>query len=155
MNWSPADFVVFGAMLGALAGGLALAFRHAPNARYRAAAAVALLAAVLLFWVNGAVGIIGGENDDANLVFVGVLGLAAVGAALSRFRPLGMFRAMAVTALAQLVVGVVAVAGGLGTGGARWPADLIAATAFFTALWLLSGWLFRRSAVLGDPVVRA
>lgn len=146
MDWSLADLVVFAGMLGAITGALALAFRRAPNRRYRAAAAVALLAAFLLCWANGAVGIIGSENNDANLMFAAVLALAVIGAAVARFKPRGMMRAMVATAAAQVLVGVIALLASAGTEGNRWPWDVIVATAFFAALWLTAGWLFRRAA---------
>ena len=63
--------------------------RASGNAAYRAAAGFALAAAFLLVWVNGAVGIIGTENNDANLLYVGVFGVGFFGALIARFDPLG------------------------------------------------------------------
>jgi hypothetical protein len=137
VNWNRMDFVVFGAMLAAVGVGFELAVRMTPNRAYRVAAAVALLAAFLLLWVNGAVGIIGNENNPANLMFIGVLAVAAVGALLSRGKPLGMARAMVAAAIAQLLVAVVAQLSGTGM---IWPA-----TAVFMGIWLTAAALFRSS----------
>src|SRR5688572_13882947 len=67
VDWSMFDFAFAAVLLGGLGLGLELAVRKTDNAAYRLAAAVALAAAFLLVWVNGAVGIIGSEQDDANL----------------------------------------------------------------------------------------
>lgn len=139
VNWSVADFVVFGAMLAAAGGAFELAARTTRNAAYRAAVGVALAAAFLLVWANGAVGIIGSEDNPANLMFGGVLAVGLVGAAVARFRPQGMARALVATALAQALVAVIAAVAGMG--------HIFVATAFFGALWLGSAWLFRRAAL--------
>ena len=82
VNWTAADFVVFGAMLACAGGAFELAARMTRNTAYRAAVGVALAAAFLLVWTNGAVGIIGSEDNPANLMFGGVLAVGLVGAAV-------------------------------------------------------------------------
>lgn len=139
VDWSAADFAVFGAMLAGAGGAFELAVGMTHNTAYRAAVAVALGAAFLLVWANGAVGIIGSEDNPANLMFGGVLVVGIVGAAVARLRARGMARALVVTALAQALVAVIAAASGAGY--------IFVATAFFCALWLASAWLFRRAAL--------
>ncbi|MEO1596004.1 MAG: hypothetical protein AAFS02_12250 [Pseudomonadota bacterium] len=146
MAWDLADYGVAAGLLAAVAGGITLAFRRSPNASYRFAAAIAVLAAFLLAWINGAVGIIGSENNDANLMYAGVIACLVIGAAVARLRPAGMSRVVFAAAAVQIAVGVVALAGNLGTEGNAWPGDVIVLTAFFALLWLVSGWLFRRAA---------
>lgn len=146
MNWTASDFVVFGAMLLTVATIITLAMRKSRNTAYRSAVGVAVAAAFLLVWINGAVGIIGSENNDANLMFFGVLAVSVVGSIIARFRPKGMARAMYATAFAQATVGAIALTAKLGTGGHSWPWDVIVLTGFFTALWLASAWLFRIAA---------
>ena len=115
------------------------------NTAFKSAVGIALLAAALLFWVNGAVGIIGSDDNSANLLYGGVIAIAAVGTLMARFRPRGMSRALAGTALAQALVPVVVVSAGLGT-APLWSWDILFLTAFFTALWLGSALLFRQAA---------
>jgi hypothetical protein len=146
VDWTAGDFVVMGVLLGSLAGTYEFLARKAPNWIYRAGAALALFAALLLVWVNLAVGIIGSENNDANMMYAGVLAVAVGGACLAHFRSPGMARAMTATAAAQVLVAVIALATGAGVNGAIWPKDLIGATAILAALWLASAWLFRRAA---------
>ena len=71
--WSLFDYLIGGALL--LGTGLAYEFvaRKALNTRYRIAAGLALAAALLLVWINLAVGIIGNENNPANLLYWAVL----------------------------------------------------------------------------------
>src|SRR5918998_5011915 len=71
---------------------------------YRSVVGVALAAAFILVWINLAVGVIGTEDDLANLMYVGVLAVGIIGAIISRFRPHGMARALFATAIAQALV---------------------------------------------------
>ena len=145
VNWTASDFVVMGLLLASVAGAYEFLARKAPNWTYRAAAAVALLAALLLVWVNLAIGIIGSENNDANMMYAGVLAVAVGGACLARFRSPGMARAMAATAAAQVLVALIALATNAGTEGAAWPKDVIGATVILTTMWLAAAGLFRRA----------
>jgi hypothetical protein len=115
--WGLGDFVVFGAMLGGACGAYELAVRASGSRTYRAAVAVAAGAAFILVWINLAVGIIGSEDDPANLMFGGVLVVGIVGAILARFKPQGMAGALVATAAAQASVALIAVIAGLGRPG--------------------------------------
>ena len=140
MNWSPADYVFAAALIGGVGLAYWLAVRTTDSRAYRAGAAVALAAAFLLVWINAAVGIIGSEDHPANWMYFGVLAVGMAGALVARFRPRGMARALAATAATQALVVIVALVAGLGF------MPQAPAGAFFTALWLLSAWLFRRAA---------
>ena len=59
VDWDVFDFVIFGAMLAATGGAFELAVRITPKKAYRVAVGLALAAAFLLIWANGAVGIFG------------------------------------------------------------------------------------------------
>lgn len=141
VNWTGLDFAVFGAML--LVAGLAYEFVASASGSlaYRLGAGTAVATAFLLVWVNLAVGFLGDEGNPANLVFVGVLALAALGAAWARLRPSGMALAMAATAAAQVLVGAAALAGGWGT-----PYEIGLGTTLFAALWLVSAGLFWKAS---------
>jgi len=137
--WDLPDFVLFGAMLAVSCGTCELAARLTGNRAYRAAVAVALAAAFILVWMNLAVGIIGSEDNPANLMFGGVLAVGIVGAVIARFEPRGMARALVATALAHALVAVIALVAG-------WGWDALILTVFFAALWLTSAGLFRKAA---------
>jgi hypothetical protein len=146
VNWTLFDFVFAAAMIGGVGGAFELAVRTTRNTAYRAGAAIALAIAFLLIWINGAVGIIGSEHEDANLLFGGVLAVALLGAVVARFRAADMAWAMAAAALAQLAVPFVALTAWPEAAALVWSREVPIATAVFTGLWLLSAWLFRRSA---------
>ena len=151
--WGPADFALAGTLL--LGTGLAyqLAARRVESFTYRAAVAVALAAALLLVWLNLAVGLIGSEDDPANLLYVGVLAVGIIGALIARFRPHGMARALLVTALAQALVAAIALAAGSGA-PASGPLEIVAVNAVFVALFLGSALLFRAAARERPPAGR-
>jgi hypothetical protein len=147
--WSPFDFAVAGALLFGTGLAFELITRQAGANAYRAAVGVALLAALLLVWINLAVGIIGSEDNPANLMYIGVLAVFLIGALLARFRPQAMPRVLFATALAQVVVPVVALM--------IWQPEIsstevlldllrvVGVNAFFVAMWVGSALLFRRT----------
>ena len=113
--------------------------------RYVVAALPGVLAALLVAWVNLAVGIIGEPENPANLAYAGVVAVALVGAFAARFRPAGMARAMAAAALAQLLVAVVTFV--LDLGYPPTPrASLLLFNAILLSLWAGSAALFRRAS---------
>ncbi len=141
VHWTPADFAFAVAMLGGVGIAFELAVRASGRVAYRVAAGLALLAAFLLVWINLAVGIIGSEDNPANLMFAGVIAVAVAGTMAARARPAGMASAMGAAATAQVAVGVVALVAGYGFIGP--------VTAMFTALWAGSARLFARAARQG------
>jgi len=144
--WSLSDYIFAAAVVAIVGGTFELAMRKSGNAWYRSGVAVALPTAFLLVWINGAVGIIGNEGNPANLMFLGVLGVVVVGAVVARFDAAGMARAMAVTALAESLVGVIVL---FDRPGATEPPGLpgvLVLIGLFALAWLLSAWLFRKAA---------
>lgn len=146
VNWDETDFIVFGAMLVGACSAYEVATRMTGNTAYRAAVGVAAVAAFLLIWINLAVGIIGSEDNPANLMYGGVLAVGIIGAVIARFEPHGMARALVGMALAQVLVAVLALIFRWGSHGENWPQVIVVLNGFFAALWLGSAWLFRRAA---------
>jgi hypothetical protein len=143
--WDVADFAFFGALLVGAGVTYELAARKTGNTAYRAAVGVALAAAFILVWMNLAVGVIGTERDDANLMYGGVLAVGIIGAIIARFQPDGMARALFATALAQALVAVIALLAGLGSPWSG-PGEILILNGFFVALFVGSAWLFRKAA---------
>ena len=143
--WDVADFAFFGALLVGAGVTYELAARMTGNTAYRAAVGVALAAAFILVWMNLAVGVIGTERDDANLMYGGVLAVGIIGAIIARFQPDGMARALFATALAQALVAVIALLAGLGSPWSG-PGEVLILNGFFAALFVGSAWLFRKAA---------
>lgn len=144
--WDETDFVIIGVLLFGGCGAYELAARMTANVAYRAAVGFAVVTAATLIWINLAVGIIGSEDNPANLMYGAVLAIGILGALIVRFHPRGMARALAAMALAQALVGVIALIAGWGSTGANWPGAIVFLTGFFAVLWLVSAWLFRKAA---------
>lgn len=97
VNWTASDFVFAAVLFGSVG----LAFELIVRKSGSLGAALAVVAAFLTIWVNGAVGMIGSEDNPYNLLFGGVLAIALIGAIVSRFEPAGMARAMLAAAIVQ------------------------------------------------------
>lgn len=128
----------FGAMLGAAALAFEVAARAAHGHAYRLAAAIAIGAGFVLVWINFAVGVIGREDNPANLAFAAVLGLGLAGAALVRLRAAGLARVLAAMAALQGAIGVYALA------VASYKGAILCL--LYVATWLTSAQLFRKAA---------
>jgi hypothetical protein len=144
--WTPSDYAFAGAVFAVIGGMFELAVRRSGDLWYRGGVAVALATAFLLVWINGAVGIIGDEGNPANLMFLGVIAVAALGAIAARFEAAGMARAMIMAALAEMVVGGIALANRLGASEPPFYPGVLILIGFFALTWLLSAWLFRQAA---------
>ena len=152
--WTPSDYVVAGALFAIVGLGIELAVRMSKDIVYRVAAAVAVVTGFLLVWVNIAVGFLGDEENPANLMFFGLLGLTLIGALAVRFRASGLARLLVATAVGQVLIGIAAVAFVLGASGDRGIYEAVMGTTMFTVLWLAAAWLFahaaRREAASGN-----
>ena len=98
----------------------------------------------------GAVGIIGSDDNPANLMYAGVLTVGMIGAVIARFQSQGMAHALLATAFVQALVAVIAVIARLGLPGSP-PLEILGLTGFFVALWVGSAWLFRKAAAREQP----
>jgi hypothetical protein len=148
--WDLADFAIAGVLLFGAGLTYQLVASKEGTIAYRAAVGVAVATALILVWINLAVGLIGSEDNPANLLYGGVLAVGIVGATIARFQPHGMARALFATALAQALVPVIALIiwkppvtseqellGMLGVFGLN---------GLFAALFVGSAGLFRRAA---------
>ncbi len=154
VDWNLFDFVVAGALL--FGSGLAyeLIARKGGNTAYRAAVGVAVATALLLVWINLAVGIIGSEDNPINGLYFVVIFVGIIGAGIARFRPRGMAWALFATAFAQMLVPVIALLIGKSQASALQDppgfVGVLALNAFFAGLFVVAGLLFRHSAQEGS-----
>lgn len=144
--WTLFDFIAAGVLLGGAGLVLELVMRASGSLAYRAGTCLAVAAAVLLVWVNGAVGFLGNESNPANLMFAGVIAIAVVGSVIAGFKAMGMAWAMFAAAAAQVSVGAIALAQGWSSPGNAGLYEVVMGTSVFGALWLISGGLFRKAA---------
>ncbi|HYI65225.1 MAG TPA: hypothetical protein VEW71_10105 [Allosphingosinicella sp.] len=137
VNWTASDFVFAALLFGSVGLAFELIVRKSSSLAYRLGAAISVVAAFLTIWVNGAVGMIGSEDNPYNLLFGGVLAIALIGAVVARFQPAGMALALLAAAVAQAALA----AFGLTT-------DMRGAvfSMAFAVPWLLAAALFRNAA---------
>jgi len=143
--WTASDYVFMGLLLGIIGLGVELTFHRFTSLASRLGAAIALLATFFLIWINAAVGIIGSEAEQANALFLLPIGTALLGSLLALFRPRGMAWAMALAALAQAMVPVIASAMRMGPASMIWDIRVVMLTFFFTGAWLVAAALLRRA----------
>ena len=86
VNWDGFDFLVMGGMLLISCVLYEIAAFLARSNAYMVAAGIAVGGAFLTVWANGAVGIIGSEDNPANGIFYGVIAFEFAAAALVRLR---------------------------------------------------------------------
>ena len=108
-NWDLFDFVFAGTLLFGAGLTYELVAKKGGTTAYRAAVGVAVATALVLVWVNAAVGIIG-DHEFFNLMYFGVLAIGAVAAIIARFEPQGMARALLAVAIAQMLVPLIVLA---------------------------------------------
>ena len=138
-GWSPGDFVAAAVLLGGGALAVEVALRLARgNTAYLIAAAMGIGACFLLVWINGAVGMIGTEDNPANLGFLAIVAVAILGTLAARARAAGMAVAMSVCGAAQLAMAAYAF----------WLSSIegIVASLVFAGIWSTAAHLFRVAA---------
>jgi|SoiMethySBSTD1v2_1073268.scaffolds.fasta_scaffold10115_8 hypothetical protein len=160
-NWPPFAFPLWGALLFGTGLTYELVARKGGTTAYRFAVGIACTTGFVLVFINAAAGIIG--DGPVNLMYLGVLAVGFVGALIARFQPRGMALALFATALAQMLVPVIALA----IWKAGWQALLIdpnsphppfhpgiapvfGLNAVFAVLFVGSALLFRHASATGS-----
>lgn len=132
--------LIFGTMLS-----YKLIIKKGANTINKAAITITIATILVLFWINGAVGIIGSENNPANLMYFGVIIIVIIGSIISRFKPHKMALTLSMAAFAQILAPVIALIiwkpqidlGVLG---------LFILNGFFVAMFIMSAYLFKKVA---------
>jgi hypothetical protein len=145
-RWNPFDFVFAAVLLFGATGTADLAIRKGGSTAYRLGAGLAVLVSFLLIWVNGAVGVIGDEDNPANLMFVAIIMIAAAGAVAARFEARGMARAMTIAFVLNAAIALLAPVYGWGADEPPGTAGLTMLIGGFAAMWALSAALFAKAA---------
>ena len=146
VNWTASDFLFAIVLIGGTGLLFELAARASRSWAYRGGAALALIVSFLLVWINGAVGIIGDEDNPENLVFGVVLAIEIAGAIVAKAKAEPMVRAMAVTAGAQALIGIIVFARGIAANEPPGAFGLLVLIEGFAVLWLGSTLLFAKAA---------
>lgn len=145
VDWTASDFIIMGVMLLGAGGAFELALRTSGQTMYRIAALGAVGSGFFMVWVNGAVGIIGSEDNPLNLLYFGVLALGFLGSIACRLKPRGMATTGYTMAGATALVGAVALVMERGTPFYS-PVEIIAINAMFVVLFTGVALLFNHAA---------
>lgn len=143
--WTIGDFFIAGILLS----GAGLLFKWVTGSvgsmTFRCAVGLSVFSGLLLIWMNLAVGLIGSENNPANLMYLCVLMVGLIGAGRARFQAKGMSSALFSMAIAQGLVAAIALIFGMYK-----PVNTVAQTlnlnGFFIILFVVSALLFRHAA---------
>jgi hypothetical protein len=144
-NWPPKAFVLFGILIFGIGLTYELVTRNVDTLAYRSAVGLALVSGFVLFWGNFVQ-----AADDVNpaaMMYLVVPVLGIIGAVIARFRSNGMARTMFATALAQVLVLVIALMRNLPM--TAWTAPVwrgFGGNALFAMLFFGSALLFRTAA---------
>lgn len=144
--WSPADFIFMWVLIAGTVFAYKLIANRTASTAYRVAAGIGLTTGLVLIWINGAVGLIGSEDNPANLMYCGVLGVGVIGAGFARFEPFGMAWTLFATAIAQFLVPVIALIV-RGLDFSPGVPQVFTLNFFFVLLFAVSGLLFRHAGI--------
>lgn len=136
VNWNAGDFIIAGIAFAIVGGLFELTARASANFAYRIAVVLGVACGFLQLWINGAVGIIGNEDNPANWTYYAVVAMAAAGAIVAIGKPRDLMRAMLAAAGAQVIFSVLHAVNGT-------PTPII--DGFFVALWIAAARLFARA----------
>ena len=145
VDWNRADFIVAGFLLFVSVMTYNVVASKAGDVAYRAASGIAISASLLLIWMNLAVGLIGSEDNPANLMYLGELFVGIVIAIRARFKPLGMAVAAIATAGMQSLIMLLALIFVLDDASSG-SVEILLVNSFYIALYSASGWLYWRAA---------
>lgn len=141
--WTLSDFIIAGVLLFGTGLTYKLITRKSGGVIHRVAVGFALFTGLFLIWVNLAVGIIGSEDNPANLMYFGVVAVGIIGAFIARFKVEGLALTMFAMALAQAVVAVIVLLGGLYQSPPSTVFHIAGINGFFITLFVVAGLLFR------------
>lgn len=136
MLWDETDFIFAAVLIFGSALLVEIGLRLSSDIAYRMAVAVAVGATFFTIWANGAVGIIGNEDNPLNLMYLAALAAMGLAVLASRFRAGALSKIVFAMAIAQFAIAAVAQYHGHFT----WVVAM-----FFSAIWGTSGWLFAKS----------
>lgn len=146
--WTASDFIVAGIMLFGTGLTYTLVTRMAKgDTPYKIALGFALFSGLFLIWANLAVGIIGSEDNPANLMYYGVIAVGLIGASWARFKAWGMVRVMSAMAITQALIALISLISGMHQSPVSSMTEIINVNGFFVTLFVVAALLFRHAAL--------
>ncbi|MEY3961263.1 MAG: hypothetical protein RIR14_1917 [Pseudomonadota bacterium] len=153
-NWSGGDFVLFAALVLGMSFTMDRLAASAVPRPYKAGVLAMAAASGGTILVSGAVGLVGGEGEDANRVFALFPVVALLMAFLGRGRARWMARLCRGIAMAHIGWSVAIPAFGLVPDAGRYWPDAMLCASLFGGLWLAPARLFRKAAAVTPESIR-
>jgi hypothetical protein len=150
--WTLSDFVFAGLLI--FGTGLTYKFitgRYG-NMAYRIAIGFALLTGLFLIWSNLAVGLIGSEDNEFNLLYFLVIGVGIMGAFIARFKANGMIITLCSMAAIQAIITIAALFTGMAEVSASSVYEILAINGFFITAFIVVAMLFHYAAEDNSPI---
>lgn len=150
VQWTLSDFIIMGLLLFGAGTAYEFLARQTGKLAYRGGAALAVGACLLLTWMNMAVGIIGNEKSDINMLYFLIPMIVFLGAIKSRLNALLLARTMYAAAAALALIPIIALIINRPTFST--PEDyfgllgLFILHTFFVTLFVGSGLLFKQAS---------
>ena len=141
-HWGWRGFVVVGAFVFGSALVYQLAVRGTGNKSYRFAMGLAVATALVLTWNNFVLAV---DVSRGNFMYLGVVVVGFVGAAIARLRARGMAYALAAMTIAQILVPVIGLVFWKTGVAPEAVVPVIRLNAVFIVLLAISAFLFRRA----------
>lgn len=155
VDWDETDFTVMGFLIFVTGFSYKLVTMKSGNLMYKMATGLAFLTGFLLVWINLAVGIIGTEDNQVNLLYFGVLAIGIIGALLTRFQPKKLSLVMFGIAVAHALIAGIVLVGGFYQSPPNTVLHIIGINGLFITLFSLSGVLFWLAAEENEMDVEA
>lgn len=146
--WSIFDFGIAWTMIFGAGFTFQLISSKAENSAYKIATGLAAFTSLAVLWVNGAVGIIGNEGNQINLLFGVVLLVAVLGSYIAKLEAKAMSRVMFSTAITHVLISITGYSIHSGQNPGYPISGIINITLIFTVFWLLSALFYRRAGML-------
>jgi hypothetical protein len=146
-NWPWYTFVFAGTVVFCAAITYQLVTKTMSNAAYRFAVGLAIATAFVLTWMNWILTI---DVNHLNVMYLGVVVVGLVGAAIARLRARGMARALVGMAIAQMLVPFVALVFWKTSVAGGGPFSVFGLNGVCIVLFAISALLFRRAARTHD-----
>ncbi|MFP8488842.1 hypothetical protein ACKGJO_07045 [Gracilimonas sp. Q87] len=143
--WTASDFIFAGTLIFATGLTYVIITRRSTSTIYRIAIGFALFSGLFLIWSNLAVGIIGSENNEFNLLYFLVIAVGIIGAFIARFKPTGLMYTMFGMAVAQTMITIAALKAGMSNLPDSSVYEILAVNGFFFTLFVIAGILFQYS----------
>lgn len=146
VNWDFFDFAIAGIIIFAHAYTFRAVTLQSDQFIFKIAMGFALLSGLFLLWSNLAVGIIGAEDNPANVMYLFVFLIGLMGSFLARFRAQQMSVVLFITAAAQALTVIIALSMGMQNYPHSSVMEIFAVNGFFIVLFSTAGLLFKQAA---------